>query len=521
MHTQLSSLFSWVGPAAVVASVAYAYAANHPSAAQAESGTAYRFPLTTTSYCSILFLVYASGVMPRNPFFPRFVFNQNIFPLLYKLYCTYTIGYRVLRPVMHQPVAYPHSDYRSGIRCIDAGSPLPLKSAPPGTPGDDLFLTRFYARAGGVVDAALWNGSVVRGVVVVPIPIFADNYAYLIISMQTHKVAAVDPADPEMVLRIMESLRAQLRVPLQLTEVLTTHKHWDHAGGNEMLAEFAKKGVPVPPHKNAGVDCAPNIPLVNPLMRFIGSEEDAPLCCDVLVNDKSPAFDIIGGAGKVQAMAAPGHTKGSLVFVVGSAEEGILAASPPRVAVFTGDSLFCGGCGAPFETASVTQIMKVRATFLEDPRMRTQPGTGQEVAEEDVLLYVGHEYTERLLTEVVTLMARAVTSDPSSDPRGKQYARKVAEALHGVKVLRIESDGLKDAAHMGQKVDGQKPPFRLPLCTMPSSLKVEKTVNPLLTVDEEVLAALAEAEKDKPMDSNAVERAIYCSDRRCLPTSVM
>ncbi|KAG5491767.1 hypothetical protein JIQ42_01675 [Leishmania sp. Namibia] len=517
----MSRLFSWMGPAAVVASVAYVYAANHPSAAQRERGAASQFPLTTVRYCSILFLLYASGVMPRNPLFPSFLFRRNIFFLLYKVYCSYPVGYCIIRPFMHQPVAYPHSDHRSGIRCIDAGSPLRLKPSPPGTSDAVTFLTRFYARAGGVVDAALWNGSITRGVAVVPIPIFRDNYAYLIVSMQTHKVAAVDPADPEMVLRIMESLRAQLRVPLQLTEVLTTHKHWDHAGGNRMLAKFAKKEVPVRQHKEAGDDCAPNIPLLDPQLRFIGSEEDAPLCCDVLVNDATPVFTIMGGAAKVQVMATPGHTNGSVVFVVGSAEEGIFTTSPSRVAVFTGDSLFCGGFGALFEAASVSQIMKARAAFLEDPRMRTQPGTGQKVGEEDVLLYVGHEYTERLLSEVVKLMTRVLEkSSTPGDPRGRQYVRAVTEALRGVKLLRLESDGLEDAACMGCEAGRQKPQFRLPSCTVPSSLAVEKTVNPLFTVTDEVLDALAEMEKEGPVDSGKVEQAIYCSERRCLSSSV-
>ncbi|KAK7198341.1 Metallo-beta-lactamase superfamily [Novymonas esmeraldas] len=515
----MSKLLSLTGPAVMAATVAYAYTANHPTAEQVANGTTRSFPFSTLTYCGLLLMFCVSGSMPRNPFFPAFMFRSSVFPVLYKLYCSYTIGYRVLRHFMHQPVAYPHSDYRYGIRCIDAGSPLRLKPAPPGTPTSIQFLTNFYARAGGSVDAALWTGGVVRGIAVVPVPIFTDNYAYIIVSMQTHKVAVVDPADPEMVMRIMSSLRAQLRVPLQVTEVLTTHKHWDHAGGNQLLATYAKKELPVAPHDEAGEDCAPTIPLLSPALRLIGSEDDAPLCCDVLVNDDTPAFAIMGGAAKVQVMAAPGHTKGSVVFVVGSAEEGAATAGPARVAVFTGDSLFCGGCGAPFETVSVKQIMKTRATFLEDARVRTQPGTGQEVEEDDVLLYVGHEYTERLLTEVLTLMTRVVSSKESCDIRGKRYVRVVAEALRGVKVMRVESDGLKDAAGMGREKDGKQLQFRLPCCTVPSSLAVERGVNPLLTIDDEVLALLAEAEKDGVMDSNAVERAIYCSDRRCLPAS--
>ncbi|KAG5468388.1 hypothetical protein LSCM1_02368 [Leishmania martiniquensis] len=514
----MKRLLSWVGPAAVVASVAYVYAANHPSSAQMEKGIASPFPLSTVRYCGILCLLYASGVMPRNLLFPSFVFRRNMFALLYKLYCSYPIGYRIIRPLMHQPVAYPHSDYRNGIRCIDAGSPLRLKPPPPGTPDTLPFLTRFYERAGGVVDAALWNASITRGVAIVPIPIFRDNYAYLIVSMQTHKVAAVDPADPAMTLRAIESLRAQLGVPLQLTEVLTTHKHWDHAGGNEMLVQLAKKEVPLPSREEADGEGASNIPLLDPQLRLIGSKEDAPLCCDVLVSDASPVFSIIGGAAKVQVMAVPGHTNGSVVFAVGSAEEGVFTTSRPRVAVFTGDSLFCGGFGALFEVASIDQIMKARATFLKDPRMRTQPATGQKVEEEDILLYVGHEYTERLLSEVVTLITRVLEKSRSSgDSRGREYARAVAEALRGVKMLRIESDGLEDASGTGCETERQKPQFRLPSCTVPSSLAVEKIVNPFLTVDDEVLAALRETEKYGSMDSCELERCIYCSERRRLP----
>lgn len=515
---------SLAGPSAVVASLVYVYMANHPTAAQVNGKTAFVFPLSTLTYCGILFFMYASGALPRNPFFPAFVFRSNIFPLLYKVYCSYGIGYKLLSGIMHQPVAYPHSDFRNGVRCLDAGSQLRLKTAPVGPHSALPYLQTFYARGGGVVDSALWTGSVDRGVVVVPIPMFGDNYAYLIVSMQTRKVAVVDPADPEMVLRYLGSLRGQLQVPLQLTDVLTTHKHWDHAGGNQLLARYSKtQPSPPPPHEGAApLTEMDTTPLVDPNLRIIGSDVDRPLACTIFVNDESPVFEVAGGGAKVRAMAAPGHTTGSLLFVVGTAEAGTDTASPARVAVFTGDSLFSGGCGAPFETVSVTQIMKTRHDFLEDERIRTQPATGQAVAEEDVLLYVGHEYTERLLQEVVTLMTRVLKGrGEEADRRGVRYIKAAAEALRGVKVLREESDGLKDASLMGRDDVKQKPAFRLPSCTMPTSLAMEKAVNPLLTVDDEELAALARTEKEGEMDSNAVERAIYCSDRRCTPSQVI
>lgn len=523
----MMKLLSFAGPTLVGASVVYVYLANHPTSAQLASNTAYTFPLSTLTYCGLLFFVYASGILPRNPFFPTFVFRSNIFPLLYRLYCSYGVGYRLLSGILHQPVAYPHSDYRNGIRCLDAGSPLQLKTAPLGAQNALPFLQKFYARGGGVVDSALWTGASTRGVVVVPVPMFSDNYAYLVISMATKKVVAVDPADPEMVLRFLSSLRGQLRVPLQLTDVLTTHKHWDHAGGNKLLADYANAQRKPTPQAAPAADGAAaaeaaaetdSTPLVAPDLRIIGSDVDRPLACTEFVNDASPVFDVAGGGAKVRAMAAPGHTSGSLIFVIGTAEAEAAGASPARVAVFTGDSLFSGGCGAPFETVSVTQIIKTRETFLDDPRIRSQPATGAEVAEEDVLLYVGHEYTERLLQEVVTLMTRVVNSrGAAADQRGLRYIRTTKDALRGVKVLREESDGLKDASLVGRNDGKQKPAFRLPSCTIPTSLAVEKAVNPLLTVDDEELAALARTEKEGEMDLNAVERAIYCSDRRTMP----
>ncbi|KPA82435.1 hypothetical protein ABB37_03503 [Leptomonas pyrrhocoris] len=536
-------LLGLAGPTVVGASVVYAYLANHPTVAQTENGTAYAFPLSTLTYCGLLFFVYVSGGLPRNPFFPAFVFRSNIFPLLYKLYCSYGVGYRFLSGVLHQPVAFPHSDYRNGIRCLDAGSPLRLKVPPVGGKNALPFLQKFYARGGGVVDAALWSGTAGRGVVVVPVPMFSDNYAYFIISMQTQKVAVVDPADPEMVLRFLRSLRGLLRVPLQLTDVLTTHKHWDHAGGNELLTQYAKTGPPPPPAPSrsraarakaaaaaaeaeaAGPAPIPpemeTTPLLDPHLRIIGSDVDRPLACTEFVNDASPVFTVAGGGVSVRAMAAPGHTSGSLVFVVGTTEveAGAVNPSPARIAVFTGDSLFSGGCGAPFETVSVTQIIKARETFLVDSRIRTQPATGQEVADEDVLLYVGHEYTERLLEEVVKLMTRAVQGrGAAADERGIRYIQMAAEALRGVKVLREQSDGLKDASLIGQDDSKQRPAFRLPSCTVPTSLAMEKTVNPLLTVDAAELAELARTEKEGGMDASAVERTIYGAGRRCLPS---
>lgn len=78
-----------------------------------------------------------------------------------------------------------------------------------------------------------------QGVLVVPVPMFADNYAYLILSIAAGKAVAVDAADPWSVLRLLKEIRTQLHIPFVLSDLLTTHKHWDHAGGNATLLEYA------------------------------------------------------------------------------------------------------------------------------------------------------------------------------------------------------------------------------------------------------------------------------------------
>lgn len=70
---------------------------------------------------------------------------------------------------------------------------------------------------------------------VIPIPILGSskNYAYLLAS-KTGKAAAIDPAEPETVLQHAE------KEGLTVDTVLTTHKHWDHAGGNDKIKKLVK-----------------------------------------------------------------------------------------------------------------------------------------------------------------------------------------------------------------------------------------------------------------------------------------
>lgn len=61
------------------------------------------------------------------------------------------------------------------------------------------------------------------------LPALSDNYMYLVICNKTKEAAIVDPVNPETVIEAVKQENVNLK------SVLTTHHHWDHAGGNEKL----------------------------------------------------------------------------------------------------------------------------------------------------------------------------------------------------------------------------------------------------------------------------------------------
>ncbi|KAE8669907.1 Hydroxyacylglutathione hydrolase [Hibiscus syriacus] len=61
------------------------------------------------------------------------------------------------------------------------------------------------------------------------IPCLEDNYLYLVIDESTKEAAVVDPVEAEKV------VEAANQHGVVLKSVLTTHHHWDHAGGNDKI----------------------------------------------------------------------------------------------------------------------------------------------------------------------------------------------------------------------------------------------------------------------------------------------
>lgn len=151
---------------------------------------------------------------------------------------------------------------------------------------------------------------------VIPVPILSDNFAYLIIDPQSGKAACVDPAEPEKV------LAAAKREGIQLSALLCTHKHWDHSGGNEEMARL----IP-------GLD-------------VVTTEfEDIPAATVRLGDDDVYTL----GSLSIRALHTPCHTKGHVLFLVTPQDETEIREAKTAPVLFSGDTLFVGGCGRFFE----------------------------------------------------------------------------------------------------------------------------------------------------------------------------
>lgn len=169
-----------------------------------------------------------------------------------------------------------------------------------------------------------------------PIPISKDNYSYLIIDKSSQIGVLVDPAD---------ALTVQVYIDeanVTIEGILTTHKHWDHSGGNLELKKL---------HKNA---------------RVYGNSIDGVPGLTHHVNDRDQ-FKV--GNLQFTALFTPSHTVGHTAFV--------LEISPK--CVFTGDLLFIGGCGRMFEGNPSTMLTSVS-------KITDLPG--------DTLIWPGHEYAK-------------------------------------------------------------------------------------------------------------------------------
>ena len=166
------------------------------------------------------------------------------------------------------------------------------------------------------------------------VPVLNDNYVWLIQDPETGETAAVDPSvsDP-----VLEAAAAD---GLRITQVLNTHWHPDHTGGNDGIRDATSCTITGPAEAER----------VSKLDRIV-SEGDRVT---------------VAGAEAV-VWNIPAHTNGHIAYHF--EDEGM---------IFVGDTMFAMGCGRLFEGTAEQMYSNMK-------RIADLP--------QDVRIYCGHEYT--------------------------------------------------------------------------------------------------------------------------------
>jgi len=164
------------------------------------------------------------------------------------------------------------------------------------------------------------------------------NFNYLIVCPETGDALAIDPLDHE------KCLSRAREKGWEITQILNTHEHHDHTGGN--AAMVAATGAKLIAHANAK-DRIANV--------------DRGLKADDIVR--------VGKAVELVALDTPGHTMCHVC----------LLSRTDQPSLFCGDTLFNAGAGNCHHGGHPSELY---ATFTE--QLARLP--------EDTLIYPGHDY---------------------------------------------------------------------------------------------------------------------------------
>ncbi|MEP7157584.1 MAG: hydroxyacylglutathione hydrolase [Betaproteobacteria bacterium] len=196
------------------------------------------------------------------------------------------------------------------------------------------------------------------------------NFNYLIACPETGEALAIDPVDHE------KTLATAKANGWQITQILNTHEHQDHTGGNDTVV--AATGAKVIAHHKAGA-------------HIVGMDRGVQ------------AGDVIrvGKTVELECLDTPGHTMCHIC----------LRSHTDRPALFSGDTLFNAGAGNVHFGGDVGELY---ATFVN--QLATLPDNTQ--------LYPGHDYLENNLkftlarepgnTAAQALLPRVTGHDPAN-----------------------------------------------------------------------------------------------------------
>jgi len=230
------------------------------------------------------------------------------------------------------------------------------------------------------------------------LPALTDNYIWLISNPHLQRCAVVDPGEAGPVLDWLAA-----HPGWQLSDILITHHHQDHVGGVALLKQ----------HTGA---------------RIIGPSHETLSDCDTRLSD-GDSLQILGHPW--QLLEIPGHTLGHAAYWVHTD-----AHTAPWL--FSGDTLFAGGCGRIFEGTAAQMFNSLQ-------RLAALPANTE--------IYCAHEYTLSNLR-----FAQAV------EPNNPEIAQRIQQVSQ-------------------QRAQG--------LPSLPSTLETEWATNPFLRTNQETVRQAA------------------------------
>lgn len=197
----------------------------------------------------------------------------------------------------------------------------------------------------------------------------SDNYAYLVVDDKSRDAVIIDPAHVEEVAPV---LKQEIDAGnIKLKAIVNTHHHWDHAGGNKKLRSAL------------GIDDLP----------IFGGKS-----CEAVTTTPADGEGFPFGSIKVKGLHTPCHTQDSICWFMQDGDDKV---------VFTGDTLFHGGCGKFFEGTGEEMHKALNLTLGALP--------------DDTRVFPGHEYTKSNVRFAVSVLP----SDPVK--RLQDFAEKNQE----------------------------------------------------------------------------------------------
>lgn len=210
-----------------------------------------------------------------------------------------------------------------------------------------------------------------------PIPIFSDNYVWMIHAPGSNEVCIVDPGDAEPVINALKTHN------LTLAKILITHSHPDHIGGIETLVNFA-------PVEVIGPD-TPAIPQVTQTV----SEGDQ--------------FKLFGA--HIDIWHLPGHLPEHVAYIWHHQND---------TQAFSGDIMFSSGCGRIFDGSHA----ELKSSL---DRLKALPPS--------TLIYGAHEYTTGNIT-----FAQAVEPDNQELGKRRSEVERLRASNQASLPVRLENE---------------------------------------------------------------------------------